>query len=146
MSQDTIQDEPIELKEMEIVAFEDQSPYDSVYILNNPIGKFIEMCNRYINPKYVLEENAEVFFGQTFVSYCDRSGGDKPMMVMIMGITSNMIPEIIKALKELYINKCRCGKIIEKKMAVCNECCDKCEGCEKITGFCECWDPKNGFI
>jgi hypothetical protein len=130
--------EPIELKEMEIVAFENQSPYDSLYVVNNPIGEFIEMCKRYVNPEYVLEENAEVFFGQTFISYCDRSGGDKPMIVMLMGITSNMIPEIIKALKELYINKCRCGKIIDKKMCVCNECSDKCEGCEKNTGFCEC--------
>ena len=138
MSQDTIKDDPIELKEMEIVVFENQSIYYQVVVLNNPIEKFIEMCKRYVNPEYVLEENAEVFFGKTFVSYCDISGGDKPMMVILMGITEDMVPYIKKALKELYINKCRCGKIIEKKMAVCNECCDKCEGCEKITGFCEC--------
>jgi hypothetical protein len=60
------------------------------------------------------------------------------MMVMLMGIKSDMIPEIIKALKELYINKCRCGKIIEKQMCVCSECSDKCEGCDKRIGFCEC--------
>ena len=123
---------------MEIVAFENNSPYDQAIVLENPIGKFIEMCKRYVNPKYIAEENTEVFFGQTFISYCDSSGGDKPMMVMLMGISEHMIPTIKKALKDLYINKCRCGKIIEKKMVECNECYDKCEGCEKNIGFCEC--------
>ena len=101
MSQDTIEDDPIELKEMEIVVFENQSIYYQVVVLNNPIEKFIEMCKRYVNPEYVLEENAEVFFGKTFVSYCDISGGDKPMIVMLIGITEDMIPYIKKALKEM---------------------------------------------
>ena len=138
MSQDTINDEPIELKEMEIVAFEDQSPYENICVFDNPIGKFVDMCKKYVNPEYVLKENAETFFGHTFVSYYDRSGGDKSMVVILMGITQNMIPEIKKELKELYINKCRCGKIIEKQIVECSECFDKCEGCEKNTGFCEC--------
>ena len=138
MSQDTIQDEPVELKEMEIVAFENNSLYDHTFVLENPIGKFIEMCKTYVNPKYIAEDSTETFFGHTFVSYSDSSGGDKPMNVILMGISEHMIPTIKKALKELYINKCRCGKIIEKQMAVCSECIDKCEDCDKRIGFCEC--------
>ena len=37
-----------ELKEMEIVVFENQSIYDQVIVLNNPIKKFVETCKRYM--------------------------------------------------------------------------------------------------
>jgi hypothetical protein len=125
---------------MEIVVFENHIPYDHTVVVENPIEQFIKMCKRYVNPEYVDKKDTDTCFGKTFVSYSDNSGGDKPMIVILMGINEDMIPTIKNALDDIYINKCRCGTIIDMKMCVCNECSDKCEYCDKMVGFCECED------
>jgi hypothetical protein len=63
------------------------------------------MCVRYVPPEYVSEYTD--FQGtERFVKYHDRSGGDKPMMVLMTGIfTPEMISSIKDSLKNAYINR-----------------------------------------
>jgi len=94
MSQSTIEDDPIELKEIEIIVFENQSIYEQIIVISNPIEKFIEMYNKYLSD--IPKNTIEISFGKTFISCSDRSGGDKPIMIIIIGITTEIIQEILK--------------------------------------------------
>jgi hypothetical protein len=72
----------------EIIVFEDQSLYDGSNVIQDEktaITEFIKICNKYIDPEYYSKEYTFLSFGNLYVSYADKSGGDKPMNILLIG-------------------------------------------------------------
>ena len=113
----------------EVIVFEDQSIYATAMIpKENLVEAFTNMCVEYVNPEYVPQTQTSLNFGKTFVSYSDRSGGDKPMIVLLTGITvdSVLISAIKNAIRKKYLRVCEdCGVEVEGKWALCIECRQK---------------------
>ena len=113
----------------EVIVFEDQSIYATAMIpKENLVEAFTNMCVEYINPEYVPQTQTSLNFGNTFVSYSDRSGGDKPMILLLTGITvdSLLISAIKNAIRKKYLRVCEdCGVEVEMKWALCVECRQK---------------------
>ena len=113
----------------EVIVFEDQSIYATAMIpKENLVEAFTNMCVEYVNPEYVPQTQTSLNFGKTFVSYSDRSGGDKPMIVLLTGVTvnSDLISAIKNAIRKKYLRVCEdCGVEVEGKWALCIECRQK---------------------
>ena len=113
----------------EIVVLENQDIYDREVIHNQPldniVNKFIEHCKRHVSPEYVFQNETELYKGILFISYTDRSGGDKPCNVMLLG--ENLTDEIFEAIRckldNLYLeisNRCDdCGEIVLNSRHFC---------------------------
>jgi hypothetical protein len=88
----------------EIAVFENQDLYYSMTMTENIIENYVQMCAKYLPPAWICEAETMFNYGRRFVSYNDRSGGDKPKMVMLIGpvFTANLIEDIRAALKKLY--------------------------------------------
>jgi len=59
------------------------------------------------------------------MSYADRSGNDKPMLVLLIGtITDEMVSDACAGLNKLYVRLCEdCNKNeIPNTKSVCSEC------------------------
>jgi hypothetical protein len=114
----------------EIVTFEYSDAYDRINTvkLEDVVGEFISQYKRYISPEFYPEEEVWFSRGRLWIAYTDKTGGDKPMMVMLIGpITDEVIAEIKEAVSALYVKKCGdCGKEIPKehsrKWALCEPC------------------------
>ena len=110
----------------EIVSFEYNDIYDSEYVIgkDEAIETFMKHCKKYVNPEYILKESTSFSTGYTYISYGDRSGGDKPMMVLMTGtFTGDMLTRIREALDDLYFNKCEeCSEKISLEWALCEAC------------------------
>jgi hypothetical protein len=89
----------------EILVFEHNSMYDSRDANSkNVLDVFLETCREYVNPEYVNQNYTEFHSSSSFVSYADRSGNDKPMLVILIGtITDEMVVAIQDGLKQLYV-------------------------------------------
>jgi len=87
----------------------------------NVLDVFLETCREYVNPEYVNQNYTEFHSSSKFVSYADRSGNDKPMLVILIGtITDEMVVDIEDGLKKLYVRYCEdCGN---EMALVCNKC------------------------
>ena len=89
------------------------------------VATYVKMCFDYVPPEYVPEEYSDFHATERYVKYHDRSGGDKPMMVLMTGvITPEMITAIDDGLKEFYIRHCHeCGIVVkEEDMVICKTC------------------------
>ena len=110
----------------EIISFEYNDIYDSDYVFgkDEAIETFIKHCKRYVNPEYISKENVSLSTGYTYICYADRSGGDKPMMVLMTGtFTGDMLTRIREALDDLYFNKCeKCDEKISLEWTLCEAC------------------------
>jgi hypothetical protein len=118
-------------QEYEIMVYEYNSPYDSETVTQeNCVEVFLKICKKYVSPEYLREDQTHVHYGNWFFSYADQSGGDKPMLVMLIGpkMTAGLISEIKAGLKELYnrlCEQCQCNINTEDKMwALCHTCRD----------------------
>ena len=115
--------------EYEVIVFEYQDIYATAMIpKENLVEAFANMCVEYINPEYIPQSETRLNYGKTFVSYSDRSGGDKPMIVLLTGITvdSVLISAIKNAIRKKYLRVCEdCGVEVEGKWALCIECRQK---------------------
>jgi hypothetical protein len=108
--------------EYEILVYEHNSMYDSRDAnAANVLDVFLETCREYVNPEYVNQNYTEFHSSKRFVSYADRSGNDKPMLVILIGtITDEMLAGIRDGLKKLYVRVCEdCG---QEMGLVCNKC------------------------
>jgi hypothetical protein len=97
----------------EIIVYEHNSMYDSSDAnAENVLDVFLETCREYLNPEYVNQNSTEFHSSKKFVSYADRSGNDKPMLVILIGtITDEMLLAIEDGLKKMYMHFCEdCGK------------------------------------
>jgi hypothetical protein len=112
----------------EIIVYEHNSMYDSRDAnAENVLDVFLETCREYVNPEYVGQDSVHLDSSKRFVSYADRSGNDKPMLVILIGtITDEMLLAIQDGLKKLYVHFCEdCGKemvFLRTGVLVCNKC------------------------
>ena len=113
----------------EILAFENHSLYDSVYVNTDAdvVNAFVKMCRRYVNPEYNTEEEVRLTKTKMTISYRDSGGNDKPTMVQLIGvITDELYKTIQEKLKRFYIHNCEdCGVEISLERVVCAECANK---------------------
>jgi hypothetical protein len=123
------QDEKEHKKQYEVIVYENQDIYATAMIpKENLVEAFTNMCVEYISPEYIPQSETRLNYGKTFVSYSDRSGGDKPMIVLLTGITvdSVLISAIKNAIRKKYLRVCEdCGVEVEGKWALCIECRQK---------------------
>jgi len=114
----------------EIATFEYSDLYDGMATVkpDEVITEFMKQYTRHLSPEYCPEDEVCYSQGRTWLAYSDRSGGDKPKMVMLMGpITHELIAQIEEAVRVLYVKTCKdCGKEISKersrKWAYCEPC------------------------
>jgi hypothetical protein len=111
----------------EIVVFEYNSMYDSdtADSSEKALMVFVEMCRKYVSPEYVAQNEAHFDSGDMFLSYADRSGGDKPMLILLIGnITGDMTSNAEEMLKKLYVRLCEdCGTTeIPNTQTICSAC------------------------
>lgn len=114
----------------EIATFEYSDLYDGINTVEpeNVVNEFMKQYTRYLSPEYYPEEEVWFSKGRLWLAYADKTGGDKPMMVMLMGpITHELIAQIKEAVRLLYVKTCGdCGKEIPKeysrKWALCEPC------------------------
>ena len=112
----------------EIAVFEYSDLYDGNPILpaDKVVQTFIEQYKRHLNPEYYAEDDIWFSKSRLWLSYRDKTGGDKPMTVMLIGqITDELVAEIKEAIARLYIKECPdCEKKMPKKWKwpVCKVC------------------------
>lgn len=89
----------------EILVFEHNSMYDTRDAnAVNVLDVFLDTCREYVNPEYVGQDSVHLDSSKKFVSYADRSGNDKPMLVILIGtITDEMFDAIRDGLKQMYV-------------------------------------------
>lgn len=112
----------------QILAFENHDVYDSLDVsADKAAEEYVKMCEKHVPAEYTPQEYTHFESDKMFVKYSDGCGDDKPMMILMIGLTT---PEMIKSIKEglrkIYIGECEiCGKEIDLKWCVCRECRDK---------------------
>jgi len=89
----------------EIIVFENQDIYhlETIPDSKDPVLTYLELCKTYVNPEYVDESNTGFSYGNMWVSYSDRSGNDKPMIVFLIGDITPIIAQIKEGLKNIYV-------------------------------------------
>ena len=103
------QDEKEHKKQYEVIVYENQDIYATAMIpKENLVEAFTNMCVEYVSPEYIPQSETCLDYGKTFVSYSDRSGGDKPMIVLLTGVTvdSDLISAIKESLRKKYLGVC----------------------------------------
>jgi hypothetical protein len=114
------------MMDYQILVFQNHDMYTSKIVpANESVATYVKMCFEYVPPESVDEEYTDFHGSERFVKYHDRSGNDKPMMVLMTGIfTPDMITAIEDGLKDFYIRRCsECHVVIEEKdMCVCKRC------------------------
>ena len=92
------------METFEILAFEYQDLYGGLITdSNNVLEEFVEFYKRYfIN--YELPRESILFNSSImFISYTDKSGGDKPLMLMLIGkLNKTLIEKIKLEIEKLY--------------------------------------------
>ena len=88
----------------EIIVFESQDIYDYETATNaNVLKKYLEACRKYVSPEYLPESETRFSSSMQTVSYCDRSGGDKPCIVLLVGAMTDALKKAIQeGLQEFY--------------------------------------------
>ena len=116
------------MQDFEIAVFEYNDLYDSnPRVKSTEVVKvLIENYKRYLSPEYYAEDDVWFMRSRLFLSYRDKTGGDKPMTIMLIGpITDELVAEIKTTVERLHIKKCAdCGKELPKKhkWPVCRDC------------------------
>ena len=113
----------------ELLVFECNSLYHSKTSESqeNALTMFVELCREFVSPEYVAENETSFDSGSLYMSYADRSGGDKPMLVVLIGtITDEMRSKAQESLKKMYIRICEdCNTAeIPLNRSVCAECAE----------------------
>jgi hypothetical protein len=93
------------METFEIIAFENHDLYDAEDTnLSNVIETFVAFYKKYFNNYYKIpKEDISFTSGKSFISYGDKSGGDKPIMLMLIGnLNETLINEIKLEIEKLY--------------------------------------------
>jgi hypothetical protein len=92
------------METFEILALEQHELYDGeITDSNNVLEEFVKFYKRYfIN--YELPRESILFNSSImFISYTDKSGGDKPLMLMLIGkLNETLINKIKIEIEKLY--------------------------------------------
>lgn len=118
------------MADFEIAVFEYSDLYDGAATVpaDKVVDEFIEQYKSYLSPEYYPEDEVWFCQGRLWLSYRDKTGGDKPMTVMLIGpITEELVSEIKAAVSRLYVKSCPdCGKdmpnVKSTKWEVCAVC------------------------
>jgi len=114
------------MMDYQILVFQNHDMYTSEIVhAGEAVAAYIKLCFEYVPPEYVDEEYTDFHATERYVKYHDRSGGDKPMMVLMTGVfTPEMITAIEVGLKDFYIRRCEeCHVVMdEKDMVICKTC------------------------
>jgi hypothetical protein len=111
----------------ELLVFESNSLYHSKTSESedNALSMFVAICREFVSPEYVAENGTSFDSSSLHMSYADCSGGDKPMLVLLIGtITDEMRSKAQESLKKMYIRICEdCNAAeIPLNRSVCAEC------------------------
>ena len=92
------------METFEILAFEYQDLYDGEDTnLSNVVEKFVAFYKLYFINHEIPNEYISFTSGKSFISYSDKSGGDKPIMLMLVGnLNGTLINEIKLEIEKLY--------------------------------------------
>lgn len=92
------------MPDYEIIVFENQDVYDVTTVSElSVVKKYLDYCERYVNPEYVEKNESVLFHTKMMVSYVDRSGGDKPCNVLLLGaISTELLEEIRHGIDKFY--------------------------------------------
>jgi len=115
-------------QEFEIIVFQNHDLYNSkISSKEMAVETFIRICKECVDPDYVKKDEADLLFFKMMVCYSDRSGGDKPCKVFLIGmITPDMISSIENSIDNFYIKKCEeCDKEIDMEWCLCYDCRNK---------------------
>ena len=116
------------MADYEIAVFEYSDLYDGAPTVPSTevVQEFMKQFKRYLSPEYYPEDNVWFMRSRTWLSYRDKTGGDKPMTVMLIGpITDELVAEIKTAVALLYVKRCAdCEKEMPTKWKwpVCEVC------------------------
>jgi hypothetical protein len=118
------------MEDFEIATFEYSDLYDGVTRVpaDEVVKVFLQQYKRYLNPEFYAEDNIWFTRGRLWFSCTDKSGGDKPITIMLIGqITDELVAEIKSAVSKLYIKSCEdCGKEMSKVEALKWDVCLIC--------------------
>ena len=103
----------------QILVFENHEIYDSLDVsADKAVQEYVKRCHRHLPPEYVPQEYTSFHSDKMFVKYSDRCGDDKPMMILMIGLTTpEMIESIEEGLRKMYV-----------------DCCEDCELDERLFG------------
>ena len=92
------------METFEILAFEENELYDGeITDSNNVLEEFVKFYKRYFIIYEIPRESISFNGGIMFISYSDKSGGDKPIMLMLVGkLNETLINEIKTEIEKLY--------------------------------------------
>jgi len=114
--------------EIAIFRYSDLHDGDDEVSPDKVICEFIEHYKHYFDPVYVDEGDVWFQRGKTWLSFRDKSGGDKPITIMLMGpITEQLVNDLKEEVKRVYMRTCwDCKKEFkDKTWAVCMDCRNK---------------------
>ena len=92
------------METFEILAFEYQDLYDGEDTnLSNVVEKFVAFYKLYFVYCDTPKEYISFTTGKSFISYTDKTGGDKPIMLMLIGkLNETLIDEIKSEIEKFY--------------------------------------------
>jgi hypothetical protein len=92
------------MEKYDILVYENNCMYDTRHAnAANVLEVFLKMCKDYVNPEYTGQDSVHLDSSKRFVSYADRSGNDKAMLVVLIGtITDEILEGIRDGLQNLY--------------------------------------------
>ena len=118
------------MSDFEIAVFEYSDLYDGAVTVpaDQVVAEFMKQYKQYLSPKYYPQDEVWFMRSRTWLSYRDKTGGDKPMTVMLIGpITDELVSEIKTAVAKLYIKACPdCGKDMPNTKSTKWEVCAVC--------------------
>jgi len=92
------------METFEILALEGHELYDGeITDSNNVLEEFVKFYKRYFISYEIPQESISFNSSIMFISYTDKSEGDKPIMLMLVGkLNETLINEIKTEIEKLY--------------------------------------------
>lgn len=92
------------METFEIIAFENHDLYDAEDTnVSNVIEIFVAFYKKYFIYYELPKKYISFTTGKSFISYGDKSGGDKPIMLMLIGkLNETLINEIKSEIEKLH--------------------------------------------
>jgi len=115
------------MEDYEIAVFEYSDLYENEFIVSKDkiLDAFMKKYERYFPLEYYDKKDIWFTKSRLWMSYTDKSGGDKPMTLFLFGLIAEDLVAAIKDKVEIYYKRfCGdCGKEIQvDKWALCEVC------------------------
>jgi hypothetical protein len=113
----------------EIAVFKYSDFYDgnSTVEESKVIEEFMKQYSHYFCLEYYKEKDIRFTRSRLWLSYTDKSGGDKPKTIFLIGhITDELVSLLTEKVKTFYKRYCYCGDEIDiDRWALCKICRNK---------------------